>query len=274
MKRLTKTTALLVALLMLSVTLCFVACSPYSGHYTEVGADELESKSEQLEAQVNTLVNGMLYNDMMPNYKVKYSLSAKTDYPKKNFSTETKVEVTQYGYEGLKQSKIKYHGINIVNETEFTILGVDPVLEERNFTVTFWYGEELEHIYYELIIDGKKEQGIMPYDYGKEELKIASHYDIAYQRYIKYDTESAISTDYKLYLDGENKVKIDSLYDDGTEKHTYLIYLIFNDDDTVHFKTEQEHTQSVRGSIGWDYSASSTLEITPSKKKVTVPNFD
>ncbi|MCH5157204.1 MAG: hypothetical protein J1G02_04945 [Clostridiales bacterium] len=274
MKSLTKRLlAVLFAILTLLTAVCVTACSPYSGRYQEVSADELDNKTEQLQTRINQAVNSMLWHDMMPNYKTVYTLSEKTNYINDNFSTETKVKVTQYGYEGLKQTKVEYHSVQLINDTDFMLLGAKPILEETNCTVTFWYGDELENIYYELVMDGKKEQDILPYDYGKEELKKASNYDVLYQRYIKYDIDTAFTFDYKLFLDGENKVKIDSKADDGMEKWTILAYLIFDEYDTVYFKEEQEHNQTIRGNINRDYFSKSKLEITPSNKKISLPKF-
>ena len=259
--------------IMLVTTFCFVACSPYSGHYEQVGEDELESKSEELERLVNKTVNSMLWNDLMPNYKAVYTISEKTEYLNPKFSTETEIKVVKYGYEGLTQSQIEFHKIQLTNETEFLILGEDPVLEEINFTVTFWYGEELENTYYELVIDGKKEQDVLLYSYGRDELKMASHYDEFFQRHIRSDIETALTFDYKLYFDGENKIKIDSIANESMEKWTILAYLIISDNDTVYYKETEEHNQKNRGHVDWDYYSKSALEITPSTTKITLPNF-
>lgn len=272
-QRTKKVFTVLFAVVMLAVIICFASCSPYSGNYKQVSAEELESKSEELEKRVNQTVNSLLYKDAMPNYKTTYSLSEKTDYVNDDFCTEIKVDAVTYGYEGLVQTKIEYHEIELVNDLEFTLLGKSPILEEYNFTVTFWYGDKLEHTYYEIAKDGKKEQGIMPYDFGMEELKKASNYSLSYKRYIKHDIETALTFDYDLYFDGENKIKVDSKSRDTMENWTILANLIFNDDDTVYFKEEQEHNQKVIGNIDWKYSSKSSLEITPSNKRITLPAF-
>ena len=228
-----KLCAIAVAIVMLLATVCFVACSPYSGHYEQVAEDQLESKSDELKVRLNQTVNNMLWHDMMPNYKTVYTVNQKTTYNTPKFSTETKVKVVAYGYEGLTQSTIEYHEIKLVNDLEFSLFGADPILEEYNFTVTFWYGEELENIYYELVVDGKKEQDVLPYNYGRDELKMASQYDQFYHRYIKDDIATALTFDCKLYFDGEDKIKVDGRANDGLEKWNILAWLIFNDDDTV-----------------------------------------